>query len=248
MKQKRETVSGFLVEVSIATRAAGKERPKIRAAKRKATSEAQAKMNAKYSWQKLERILAANFIPGDLVITLTYDDRHLPATRQRAQDRLKRFRKDLRDRRQTRGAAAVMAWNTENVSGSGRYHHHIVLNATGPDDFREILHCWPCGEDIEIRRLQVDREKNYESLARYMCKERAEKNKNTWSCTRNCKRPETESFPVPDDTEIQIPEDAIVLEDVSIKTEFGAWHYVKYLAAEPQPRRIKPRRRKQRTA
>lgn len=247
MKQKKETVSGCLVEVSICTRAAGRERPKIRAAKRKASSEAQAKMNAKYSWQKLERLLACNFAPQDLVITLTYDDKHLPETRQRAQDRLKRFRKDLKEARQARGAETVMAWNTENVSGNGRFHHHVVLNATGAQDFAEILHCWPCGADVEIRRLQVDREKNYESLARYMCKERPERNKNAWGCTRNCRRPETESFPVPEDTEIEIPEDAIVLEDSSVKTEFGAWRYVKYLATAPRPR-IRRRTRRKRPA
>lgn len=35
-------------------------------------------LNARTSFQKLERTLAANFDNGDLFITLTYDDKHLP--------------------------------------------------------------------------------------------------------------------------------------------------------------------------
>ena len=244
MLQKRETVAGRQVEVALSTRAGSREPVKIRAAKRKASSEAQAKMNARLSWRKLERMLAANFDVGDLVITLTYDDQHLPTSRQKAQARLKRFRKDLKTSRAARGKEMRMIYNTENVSGSGRWHHHVVVNATDKEDFAEILRCWPNGEDIEIRRLQVDREKNYESLARYMCKERPEKNKNAWGCTRNCRRPESESFPVPDDTTIEIPEGAILLEDSQVRTEWGAWHYVKYLATSPQ--RIRARRPKRR--
>lgn len=42
------------------------------------SSEAQRRMNAIYSWQKLELLLAANLVKGDVVGCLTFDDAHLP--------------------------------------------------------------------------------------------------------------------------------------------------------------------------
>lgn len=242
MKMKKILVAGPLVKEVIYTRAAGAERPKVRAAKRKASTEAQELMNAKYSWQKLELMLAANFVPGDLVITLTYDDAHLPKSREAAQLRLKQFRAALAGVRKDRGEELRMVWATENVTGGGRWHHHIVVNATG-GDFAEIAGLWPNGADMEIRKLQVDRDKNYESLARYMCKEPRERpGLRSWSYTRSCRHPEVEVFPVPDDAEIAVPEDAILLEDVNKRTEFAEIRFVKYLAAKPVKLRRRTRR------
>lgn len=244
---KKILTAGALVKEVIYTRAAGREPAKVRAAKRKASTEAQQLMNAKYSWQKLELMLAANFVPGDLVVTLTYDDEHLPADRTAANARLKRFRKDLAEARRKRGQTLQMIWTTENASGGGRWHHHVVVNTTG-NDFAEIARLWDCGADLEIRRLQADRDKNYESLARYMCKEARERpGLRSWSYTRSCRHPEVEVFPVPDDTQLAAPEDATVLEDVQKRTEYGAFHYIKYLAADAKAlRRQRPKTRRRR--
>ena len=244
---KKILTAGALVKEVIYTRAAGREGPRIRAAKRKASTEAQHLMNAKYSWQKLELMLAANFVPGDLVITLTYDDTHLPATREAAVARLKRFRSDLAAVRREHGEELRMIWATENASGLGRWHHHVVINTTG-QDFSEIAKLWDCGDDLEIRKLEVGRAKNYESLARYMAKEARERpGLRSWSYTRNCRKPEVETFVVPDDTELAPPEDAIVMEDQTKRTDYGSYHYIKYLAAAPQQlrrQRPKPKRRR----
>lgn len=244
---KKILTAGALVKEVIYTRAAGREPAKVRAAKRKASTEAQQLMNAKYSWQKLELMLAANFVPGDLVVTLTYDDDHLPADRAAANARLKKFRAELNRIRKDRGQEMRMIWTTENKIGAGRWHHHIVVNTTG-DDFAEITRLWDCGVDLEISRLQVDREKNYESLARYMCKEARERpGLRSWSYTRSCRHPEVEVFPVPDDTELAAPEDAILMEDVAKRTEYGTFHYIKYLAATPvMLRRQRPRAHRRR--
>ena len=247
MKMKKILTAGALVKEVIYTRAAGRENAKVRAAKRKASTEAQQLMNAKYSWQKLELMLAANFVPGDLVVTLTYDDGHLPADRAAANARLKRFRKELAAARRDRGQELRMIWTTENASGGGRWHHHVVLNTTG-DDFEELARLWDCGADLEIRKLQADREKNYESLARYMCKEARERpGLRSWSYTRSCRHPEVEVVAVPDDTELAVPEDAILMEDVTKRTEYGSFHYVKYLAADAKTlRRQRPKTRRRR--
>ena len=239
MKMKKILVAGALVKEVIYSRAAGAENPKVRAAKRKVSTEAQELMNAKNSWQKLELMLAANFRPGDLVITLTYDDAHLPKSRDAALRQLKIYRAALAAARRDRGEEMRMIWSTENAHDGGRWHHHLVVNATG-NDFAEVTRLWPNGGDIEIQKLKVGREKNYESLAKYMCKEARERpGLRSWSYTRSCRHPEIEVFPVPDDTEITVPETAIILEEVSKRTDFAEIRFVKYLAAEP----VKLRRR-----
>lgn len=245
MKKKKITVAGMLVQEAVYSVPAGRESAKVRAAKRKASSEAQQRMNAKYSWQKLELMLAANLLPGDLVVTLTFDDEHLPPDRKTAAARLKKFRQAMAARRREAGQDLRMIWTLENKSDAGRWHVHLALNSTCDGDYQDVLQCWPYGRDTEIRKLQVDRQKNYETLARYMCKEARERpGLRSWSYTRSCRHPETETFTVPDDTDVLAPEGATVLLDASLRTDYGSFHYVKYLAAEPVKLKRKGVRRK----
>ena len=53
MKTKKIIVAGALVREVIYTRAASRDRAVIRQAKRKVTTEAQQRLNARYSWEKL---------------------------------------------------------------------------------------------------------------------------------------------------------------------------------------------------
>jgi hypothetical protein len=248
MMRKKIIVAGSLVKECVYSCPAGREDARIRAEKRKISSAAQQRINAKYSWQKLELMLAANFVPGDLVVTLTFDDQHLPETRAAASAMLKKFRTDMSRLRKAAGEQLVMIWTTENKSGSGRWHHHCVINATSGSDFVDILTCWPHGSDIEIRRLEIGGRKSYESLARYFCKEPRERaGLRSWSYTRSCRHPEIETFPVPDDTEVRAPEDATVLEQSSDRTMFGQYAYIKYLAASPQSlRKLRPKTKRRR--
>lgn len=248
MKRKKIIVAGALVKECVYSCPAGREPANVRAEKHKISTAAQQRINARYSWQKLELMLAANFVPGDLVVTLTFDDDHLPETRAQAAARMKQFRADLSRIRKAAGEDLVTIWNLENKSGAGRWHSHCVINATAGTDFQDLLRCWPYGSDIEIRRLELSREKTYESLARYMCKESRERaGLRSWSYTRNCRHPEVETFTVPDDTEVTPPEDATVLETASQTTAYGSFAYIKYLARAPQQlRKLRPKRRRRR--
>ena len=227
-----------------------RDAPRERAAKAKATNDAQRLRNRILSTRELELRLAKNFprAGSGLVITLTFDDQHLPETRKEAAARLKKFRADLSRLRKAAGEQLVMIWTTENKSGSGRWHHHCVINATSGSDFVDILSCWPHGSDIEIRRMEIGGRKSYESLARYFCKESRERaGLRSWSYTRSCRHPEIETFPVPDDTEVRAPEDATVLEQSSDRTMFGQYAYIKYLAASPQSlRKLRPKTKRRR--
>lgn len=239
MKTKKIISAGPLVLECIYPRATFKDSPQTRAGKKKLSSEAQQRMNRIYSFQKLELMLAANFRPGDLIVTLTYDDDHLPASRDKAVQRLKKFRSGLARIRSRHGKSLVMIWNTENVFDQGRWHHHCVINAAGRD-FSEIRSLWPWGDNIEIHKLTIDKDHSFESLARYFCKEaRERRGLRSWSYTRTCRHPEIETMPVPDDTQIQPPKGATVYEDSQSRTEFGSWRYIKYLAPNWRHRKRK---------
>ncbi len=248
-KMKKIITAGPLVKEVIYSIGSRYDTPKVRAGKKRLSSEAQRRMNDIYSWQKLEMMLAANFLPGDLVIVLTYDDAHLPRSRSEAQAKIKYFRQKLSTRRRSRGQELVMIWNEEHLHAKrdelqdGRWHHHCVINSVG-EDYRELVAIWGQG-DVLIRPLRVDKEKNYASLARYMCKEARDKpGQRSWSYTRNARKPEVETFRVPDDTTINAPHGSTVLEEASSRTDFGSYRYIKYLYASPQRRRARSRRRR----
>lgn len=243
-KTKKIIQAGPLVVEAIYPRASRADTSKVRAAKQKASSEAQQRMNQIYSYQKLELMLAANFEPGDLVITLTSDDGHLPRDRKQAAAQLKYFRGQLARLRGRKRQELRMIWSTEHKHGDGRWHHHIVINSTG-EDYDAIRQLWIYGDNVEIEPLRVDAQKNYASLARYMAKEQREKlGLRSWSYTRNCRKPEVETFAVEADTQLHAPKGSTVLEEHSERTEFASYKVIKYLAPgwERRPR-AKARRR-----
>lgn len=234
-KTKKIISAGPLVLEAIYPRGSAHDSPRQRAGKRKLSSEAQQRMNQKYSWQKLELQLAANYLPGDLWVTLTYDDEHLPATRAQAERCFSYFLRKLRSSRGKR-SQPVVHWCTEHKHESEdrkrhrRWHHHFCVNATGAD-FETIRRCWIYGSNVEIEIMQIDRDHSYEALARYMCKEARDRpGLRSWSYTRNAKHPETETFTVPDDTPLQAPKGSTLFEEASDRTEFGSYRYIKYLA------------------
>ena len=230
--------AGSIRIAALYNRCTGREPPQQRAEKQKASSAAQRRMNQIYSYQLLELRLAANFPTAGsaLVVTLTYDDQHLPKSRKESQIRFKYFLQKLKKARQQAGLPdPVVFWTPEILtSESGRWHYHIVLDSTG-QDLDMIRACWIYGSDIDAEKLRVDDDKNHQALARYMTKELRECQEyaaspglHGWSCTRNAKKPETETYIVPDDYELQVPEESTVLLDERKQTEYASWRVVKY--------------------
>lgn len=246
MKTRKIITAGPLVLEAIYPRGSAQDAPRIRAGKKKLSSEAQQRLNARHSFQKLELLLAANFVPGDWLITFTYDEDHLPGTRAQAVARLKEFRRRLTLRRRARGQELRMVWNSENVFDEGRWHHHVVLNNAG-EDFAVIRQLWTWGSDVEIRALRIDRDHSFEAVARYLCKEARERpGLRSWSYTRSCRQPEVETMAVPDDTPLQPPKGATVYEDARHANEFGAWRVVKYLLPDWRRTVRRPKRKRKR--
>lgn len=246
-KFKKIIVAGPLVVETVYPAPNPRDSAGVRAGKKALSSAAQQRMNLKYAWQKLELEIAANFGTKDLYATLTYDDRHLPASRKEANAKVQAFWKRLRAARKGRGEDLRYIYVTEHKHGDGRWHHHVLINATG-DDYTLIRDLWGQG-GIEFKQIRIDRDKNYETLARYLCKEQRDKvGLRLWSGSRNLCKPEQECFRVPNDTPLIPPANALVFDDSGdVTTAYGHFRYIKYLAAGAtagsKPRAKRRRRR-----
>lgn len=255
--KKRITIDGgavvYVLEHPVRERG---DSEKVRAAKSKATSEAQKLRNQILSTRELELRLAVNYpTPGSgLVIVLSYDDEHLPKSRKEAQRRFKYFLQKLRAERRAASLPEprVIYAPEALTSESGRWHHHIVVDNTG-DDLDMIRRCWIYGSDIDCTPIRVDEEKNHETLARYMSKELREAQEyecrpglHGWGCTRNCLKPEVDVVLVDEDERLDPPHGATLLLHEHRRTEFAGYEIIKYRlgsAAFRRPPRAKRRRR-----
>lgn len=111
---------GRLVCAVAYTAPAAGDSPRARAQKQKASTAARERLNARTSFQKLERTLAANFDNGDLFVTLTYDNKHLPEDRDGAVRRIRTFFPKLRKARQARGEPLRYVYVTEGWPSRSR--------------------------------------------------------------------------------------------------------------------------------
>ncbi|MBR2697473.1 MAG: hypothetical protein IKE76_02695 [Clostridia bacterium] len=231
-KSKRLTQirAGRLVTAVLYTQAmAGDEAP-VRAAKAKVSSAARQKLNARASWQKCEALMAANFERDDLFLTLTYRDEDLPRTREEAQRRLSAFLRELRRVRAARGEELRYIKTTEHLrddGSEGRWHHHLVINATGAD-YEEIRSLWTWGDNLDMDEL-LSQGWDYEARARYICKERPPVGKQAWTPSRNLRRPERRSELVDDALTLAAPAGAQILDRHEEKNAWGEYVYIKYL-------------------
>lgn len=234
MKYSKIETAGRLVRGMIYTRAMPFESAPIRQAKKRCSSAARAAMNLKQSWQKLEVLIAGNFTPRDLVVTLTYRDSCLPRSKEQAVERLRLFIRDLRKSRKIRGAPICYIYCTEGYHGDKRWHHHLILNSTG-NDYEEIRALWSKnGDDIDFQHLDL---KSSEGWARYLTKEPLEHGKpkvgeRIWRGSKNIKQPDVQTATCPDNFTLTIPKNAVVLDRSERQNAYGEYCYVKYLLPE----------------
>lgn len=246
-KFKKIIVAGPLVIETVYPAPNPRDSEGVRAGKKALSSEAQQRMNLKYAYQKLELEIAANFGVGDIYATLTYDDEHLPASRKAATAQIKTFWRKFRAARKAAGQELRYLYVTEHKHGDGRWHHHVLINSTG-EDYALIRELWGQG-NIEFKAIRIDRDRNYETLARYFCKEQRDKvGQRLWSGSRSLRKPEKECFRVPNDTPLTPPKKAEVLVDTGdVRTAYGHFRYIKYLPCGwPQAEKGKVKRRRRR--
>lgn len=245
MKQRLKRIrAGRLVREVLWTPAFPSDNPKTRAEKTRCSTEARRKINDRTSWQKLKTVLATNFSGSDIVMTATYDDRHIPYNRDDARMRLSRFLRALRKQRREHGQELRYVYCTEDKHGDGRLHHHIVLNGTG-EDFAVLRSLWTYGQNLHFELLDIY---GYEELARYLTKEAREfghawVGARSWVGSRNLKKPEImPSEWVSGSVRLQPPQNAHVLSTESFENSWGRFAYVEYLLP-PEPKAVRTRPR-----
>lgn len=207
-----------------------------RAGRRSPTSPAQQFYNDKCSWRELELMVAGNFGRRALVLTITYDDQHLPTDKNGANRFFQKFVRKFRAARRMRGEELKYIYVTEGwhekracdwLEGDGsledrRLHHHVIVNATGADDLEEIRSLWQGGGYIRAEPLDVH---YYRELAKYMTKEarefgRPKPGERTWRASRNLQKPEVEYIEISSDS-------------VTLAPPYGAVDYEQFCEANP---------------
>lgn len=217
--------AGNLVSEVIYTAPQPRDSAHVRAEKSRATTEAQKRVNMKMARRKMEMLIAANFDAGDLFVTLTFDNEHLPPRRDGAISRMRAFLRLLRAARKARGDDLRYIYVLEGQHGEARLHFHLFINATGLHDSEEVKSLWACGEDVDIKYVERD---GYFALAEYVTKERKPVGARSWVCSLNLKKPVVESSFVPDSTRLQPPRGAFVIEREERETSEAGFQYVKY--------------------
>lgn len=247
-KQRLKRVqAGRLVREALWTPSFPADTPKARAEKAKCSSAARQRINDRYSWQKLKTVLATNFTGTDLVLTLTYDDDHLPPNREAAKKMVRKFLAQLRTYRGARESELLYVYCTEDKHGDARVHHHVVINGTG-NDYDIIRSLWVHGVNLLIEPIDVY---GYEELAKYLTKEPREYGHTdvgarTWTPSLNLRKPEAPPAEwVPGNVKLVPPVNAHVLSSESFENSWGSFAYIEYmLPATPKAVRARPRRRK----
>ena len=249
-KTLKRITAGRLVYAVLYTAPGADDSQQARAQKRKASTEARERLNARTSFQKLERTLAANFDNGDLFVTITYDDKHLPDSKDKAVRRVRSYLSKLRAARKRNNQPLRYIYVTEGGCPGGRLHHHIVMNATG-EDTEDLRRLWIYGSNVEIEYLKFTPMNNYEGLASYLTKEPREwghphVGERTWTPSLGLIRPEPETEFVAYCMALSAPPEAdILFKEGPIRNGYGEFAYIKYLLPyDPDRRKPKPKRRK----
>lgn len=127
--------------------------------------------NLKTSYEKLLMLMCANFEPGDWWITLTYDDDHLPETREESQPYFRKFMRWFRKYRKDNKDPLRYVYCTQLTTRGGgrRLHHHMVMRFEDDADEERIRSLWVFGKIVHVRKLR-----SFEEIldkAHYMCRE-----------------------------------------------------------------------------
>ncbi|MBQ8248270.1 MAG: hypothetical protein IJY93_00090 [Clostridia bacterium] len=107
------------------------------------TSPKQAQLNDKHAWLYLGRLIDMNFGKGDYLLSLTYDDRFLPATVEDAKKDFDRFIGKLKKLYKAHGIKCeyimVMSYQSNKDGEPTRLHFHVVLRGGVNRDDVEAL-------------------------------------------------------------------------------------------------------------
>lgn len=148
---------------------------------------AQRNLKDKRARKYCERLINTNFTAGDLWITLTYQDKCLPASEEEATKNMQKYIKRINYRRKKVGLSPARYLYVTEWRQSGkkiRCHHHLVMDGDLPMDAVEQI--WALGRRNETRRLDYD-ENGISGISHYITKDPAGRKR--WCASKNLKKP-----------------------------------------------------------
>lgn len=184
------------------------------------STERQILLNEKNAKRKLCRLINANFVKGDIFVTLTY--RGQEPTFEQAQRDLVNYLRRIVYRRKKLGLPRIKYIGTTEYEEQ-RANQHIIMSAMSLDTLTEL---WGKG-GVTSRKLYSE---EYTGLANYISKER-KRHSRKWTASRNLKKPVILSTVVKDGSaKVKLPKDYKTLEYSYNSTEEGFYHqYLKAL-------------------
>ena len=159
----------------------------------KDNSSAQKNLNDRNARKYLVRLINHNFGEGDLWITLTYDNAHLPADGDigKALKDVQNYISRVNYQRKKRGLKrAKYVYVIEyDEAAEIRWHIHIVMD--GEMDLDTVEACWKQSSRNEVRRTRKDKD-GLAGLANYLVKEKKRiRSERRWSSSKkNLKKPD----------------------------------------------------------
>lgn len=163
-------------------------RPKISAARGAANREAVERINHKNRVRHMTRLADANFGPGDISITKTYETAPDITGAQRD---MRKFIRLARAECARRGTRLKYIYVIEGGADGKRVHQHMLLSGLDRDTAERIWQSVAAGR-VNADRLQIDRH-GLAALCAYMLKDRRRPGarRMRWACSRNLAKPET---------------------------------------------------------
>lgn len=155
---------------------------------KKKNYQAQKNLNDKNARKRVERLINTNFTDGDLWVTLTYDQKHLPQSMDEALKNMKNYIRRINYNRKKLGLdKAKYIYVTEfNENKKIRCHHHLIMDGGLTMDLVEKL--WTCGKRNNVRKVSKDDDEGLTGLAGYLVKDPSGKKR--WCSSLNLKKPE----------------------------------------------------------
>ncbi len=232
-KRVKIETAGQLVRMCCYTMQLPQDSDKARAEKKKMSSAARSRINARTSWNKCRLVMSANFTVGDMFLTLTYSDQYLPTERAEAVERLRGWIDEIRAEYKRAGQAVKYIYATENAHGEGRYHLHLVVNRI--DHAEEFMQAhWPYGHI----KFETVASMDFTALSKYFTKEGGDNGRKlgqqTWTPSRGLRKPEIKTEFVSDNFTLVTPPGCITLANPSDRNEYGEFAYLEYLVPAKQ--------------